>query len=68
MKMYIGNLNDFSFCRSSQFAGEQIPTLQEALDLCEELDLLLFIDLKGGSTPEVMTTIIHINFHFVAFI
>lgn len=40
---------------SSQFTGERIPTLQEALDLCEELDLLLFIDLRGGNPHKVMT-------------
>ena len=39
---------------SPEFAGEQIPTLQETLDLCEELDLLLFLELKSGSTDKVM--------------
>ena len=37
-----------------EFAGERIPTLNEALDMCEELDLLLFLELKGGSTENVM--------------
>ena len=31
-----------------EFAGEQIPTLYEALDLCEELDILLLLDIKGS--------------------
>ena len=31
-----------------QFAGEKIPTLQEAIDLCIELDLLLFVDVKSN--------------------
>ena len=36
-----------------EFAGEKIPTLDEALDVCEELDLLLFLELKGGSAENV---------------
>ena len=39
---------------SSEHAGERIPTLNEGLDLCEELDLLLFLELKGGSSDSVM--------------
>ena len=38
---------------SLEFAGEQIPTLHEALDLCEELDLLLLLELKSGSSDDV---------------
>ena len=34
------------FC-SKEFAGEQIPMLHEAVDLCERLDLLLFLELKS---------------------
>ena len=30
----------------SGFAGEQVPTLYEALDLCKKLDLLMFLELK----------------------
>ena len=33
----------------AEFAGERIPTLREAVDLCEELDLLMFLDIKGDS-------------------
>ena len=39
---------------SPEFAGERIPTLEETLDLCEELDLLLFLELKGGNTENVI--------------
>ena len=42
------------YIHSPEFAGERIPTLHETLDLCEELDLVLFLELKGGSTDQVM--------------
>jgi len=32
-------------CRE-EFAGESIPTLREAVDLCKKLDLLMFLELK----------------------
>ena len=34
-------------CRA-QYAGEKIPTLQEAIALCKELDLLVIIDVKSN--------------------
>ena len=33
-------------CVREEFAGEPIPTLQEAVELCKELDLLMFLELK----------------------
>lgn len=33
----------------AELTGERIPTLREAVDLCEELDLLMFLDIKGDS-------------------
>lgn len=38
---------------SSEYAGERIATLEEAVSLCEELDLLLFLDVKPFKTEEV---------------
>ncbi len=40
------------FLRPS-FAGERIPTLYEALDVCKELDLIMFLELKED--PEKVT-------------
>ena len=34
-------------CRS-KYAGERIPTLQEALALCKELDLIVFVEVKSN--------------------
>ena len=34
-------------CRT-QYAGERIPTLQEAIALCKELDLMLILDIKSN--------------------
>ncbi len=33
----------------SEYRGERVPTLDEAVNLCEELELLLFLDLKGDA-------------------
>ena len=37
-----------NFLSSPEFAGEKIPTLTEALDLCEELDMFLLLDVKSN--------------------
>ena len=34
-------------CRP-QYAGERVPTLQEALALCKELDLIAFVEVKSN--------------------
>ena len=51
-------------CRS-EFAGERIPTLYEALDVCKELNLLMFLELKEDAEKVtsllVMQTIILCN-------
>ena len=39
-------------CRA-QFAGERIPSLEEALSLCEELDLLVYLEVKIDPTRAV---------------
>ena len=49
----------------SEFAGERIPTLNEALDVCEELDLVLFLELKGGSTDNVKCTPHTVKFNLI---
>ena len=38
---------------SLQYAGEHITTLEDAVALSEELDLLLFLDVKPFTTEEV---------------
>ena len=38
---------DFGSKSGAEFAGEQIPTLQEAVDKCRELDLHMFLEIKG---------------------
>ena len=30
----------------AEFAGEQIPTLEEALSLCDELQIQVFVEVK----------------------
>lgn len=34
--------------KRSEYAGEKIPTLQEAIALCKELDLIVIIDIKSN--------------------
>ena len=36
-------------CYSPGYGGEQIPTLYEAIELCEKLDLIMFLEIKGQS-------------------
>jgi glycerophosphoinositol glycerophosphodiesterase len=53
-----GNLRDLTFAQArqldfgikfgAQYAGERIPTLQEAVALCKELDLMLILDIKSN--------------------
>lgn len=33
---------------SPEFSGERIPTLQEAVELCRELDLSIILDVKSN--------------------
>lgn len=40
-------------CSSPEFVGERIPTLYETVALCEELDLLLFIDVKDPANVKL---------------
>lgn len=41
---------------SSEFTGERIPTLYEAVDLCEELDMLMFLEMKRKAHQVDTTT------------
>lgn len=43
---------DFGSWKDEKFAGEQIPTYEEFVDLCEELDLYPYIEIKNGATAE----------------
>lgn len=40
------------YAGSVQFVNERIPTLKEAATLCEELGLVMFIELKTTSNIE----------------
>ena len=41
---------DFGSWKSQSYAGERIPTFQEFISLCAELDLHPYIELKNGIT------------------
>ncbi len=41
-----------SCCRQAH-VGEPIPTLHEAVELCKELDLLMFLELKEKATKVI---------------
>lgn len=43
--------------RSSAFPDEPIPTLEEAIVLCEELGLKIFLDIKGDSAGLTVKTL-----------
>ena len=43
---------DFGSWKSEQYAGELIPTFEEFIDLCVELELHPYIELKNGVTAE----------------
>ena len=40
-------------------AGEQISTLEEAVSLCDELDLIVFLDVKPFKTEKVLNVHTH---------
>lgn len=40
------------YCNRVQFVGERIPTLREAVSLCKELDLVMFIEVKHTTNIE----------------
>ena len=41
---------DFGSWKNTRYAGETIPTFQEFLDLCIELDLYPYIEIKNGAS------------------
>ena len=43
---------DFGSWKDSKYAGEKIPTYEEFIDLCLELELYPYIELKNGATEE----------------
>ena len=51
------------FMYSVQFVNERIPTLKEAVSLCKELELVMFIELKSSTTdiPRVKLIIVTIT-------
>lgn len=58
-KVKIGDLTleevrklDFGSWKNEKYAGEQIPTFQEFVDLCIELELYPYIEIKNGATAE----------------
>ena len=44
----------FRCVSSSEFTGERIPTLNEVVEVCEELDVVLFLELKGFDLARVL--------------
>ena len=51
------------FMYSVQFVNERIPTLKEAVSLCKELELVMFIEIKSSTTdiPRVKLIIVTIT-------
>lgn len=47
---------DFGITFGREFEGERIPTLQETVELCKELDLLILLELKSDR-KEVLTAL-----------
>ena len=43
---------DFGSWKNKSFVGERIPTFEEFVDLCVELDLHPYVEVKGGATYE----------------
>ena len=43
---------DFGSWKSKSYAGERIPTFEEFIDLCVELELYPYIEIKRGTTTE----------------
>lgn len=41
---------DFGSWKDEQYAGEHIPTFEEFLELCIELELYPYVEVKGGAT------------------
>lgn len=43
---------DFGSWKNEKYAGEKIPTYQEFIDLCVELELYPYIEIKNGASAE----------------
>lgn len=43
---------DFGSWKDAKYAGEKIPTYEEFIDLCVELELYPYIEIKNGATKE----------------
>jgi len=43
---------DFGSWKDEKYVGEKIPTFQEFVDLCAELDLYPYVEIKGYPTAE----------------
>lgn len=43
---------DFGSWKDDKYVGEKIPTYQEFVDLCVELELYPYIEIKNGATKE----------------
>ena len=53
-KPYLPCVKEDSCVSSSEFTGERIPTLNEVVEVCEELDVVLFLELKGFDLARVL--------------
>ncbi len=48
---------DFGSWKNDKYKGEKIPTYQEFIDLCVELELYPYIEIKNGATEEQVASL-----------
>ena len=48
---------DFGSWKDAQYAGEQIPTFDEFLQLCKQLDIHPYVEIKSGATESEVDTL-----------
>ena len=49
---------DFGSWKSSEYAGEQIPTFEEFIKLCKYLAIHPYIEIKAGATQENVASLV----------
>ena len=51
---------DFGSWKDDEYAGEKIPTFEEFVDLCAELELYPYVEVKGGATFEQTQSLVEV--------
>ena len=51
---------DFGSWKGEAYAGEQIPTFEEFVNLCVELELHPYVEVKGGATYEQTQSLVNV--------